>query len=151
MAVLLSDTQTHRAAAEWDTHADKHFESSHTARRWFSLPRSPGFSPVWFGQHSTKEEEEVCLRNEGKRSANSRESARFIWLSDVKHKGARPNKQCLNATFCKLRISSVMCARFSIRSTGGNKQRTFSGGKNRTLWRGFVRQQRGVKDKWRRG
>ncbi len=36
-------------------------------------------------------------------------------------KGARPNKQCLNATFCNLRISSVTCARLCIRSIEGNQ------------------------------
>lgn len=67
----------HTEQQQNEIHADKHFEFSRTARSWFSLPRSPGFSPVWFGQHSTEEEEkeeeeEVCLRKKGKITANSR-------------------------------------------------------------------------------
>lgn len=53
------------------THTAKHFEWSHTAGRRFSLPRGPGFSPAWFGQPSM--EEEVRLRNEGRRTASSRQ------------------------------------------------------------------------------
>lgn len=34
------------------------FELSHTALRWFSRQKSLGFSPVWFGQDATAEEEE---------------------------------------------------------------------------------------------
>lgn len=100
------------------THTAKHFEWSHTAGRRFSLPRGPGFSPAWFGQPSM--EEEVRLRNEGRRTASSRQqpSSCGYWIWSTKK--PRPNKQCLNATFCNLRIWNVVFARLGIRFTEGN-------------------------------
>lgn len=75
VAVLLSE----HTAAKRETHADKHFEWSHTAG---------SFSPVWFGQSSMKEE--VCLRNEGR----GREVVYLIMGRKAQRN--RQKKQCLN-------------------------------------------------------
>lgn len=75
-------------AAEWDAHAEKRFELSHAAGRQFGLPRSP--DSVWFGEHS--KEEEVCLRKEGKITANCRQQSgpSDHWMWSTKEPGQNP-------------------------------------------------------------